>query len=103
MTAPEDIQIIGDVVAIRWTDQSEDYLPHERLRAYSPSAEQQGEKDLLGNQYGGTDQSEFPGVTVTRWQPIGGYAIQFFFSDGHQTGIYSFDYLKKIAKSLSSS
>ena len=97
---PEDIQLIGDLVAIRWSDASEDYLPMEKLRAFSPSAEQQGERDLLGRQYGGTDQTEFPGVTVTNWQPIGSYAIQFWFSDGHRTGIYAFDYLKKIAEAL---
>lgn len=101
MISPENIQCVGDVVAIRWSDNSEDYFPMERLRAFSPSAEQQGERDLLGRQYGGTDQASFPGVVVTNWQPVGGYAIQFFFSDGHQTGIYSFDYLKKIAEALS--
>lgn len=101
MIAPENIQCIGEIVAIRWSDESEDYLPMERLRAFSPSAEQQGECDLLGRQYGGTEQESFPGVVVTSWQPIGGYGLQFFFSDGHQTGIYSFDYLKKIAEILS--
>lgn len=87
-------------MAIRWSDGSEDYLPMERLRAFSPSAEQQGERDLLGFQYGGSEKKEFPGVTVTAWTPIGGYAIQFHFSDGHRTGIYSFDYLKQIAEHL---
>lgn len=97
---PTNIQCIGDLVAIRWDDDSEDYFPMERLRALSPSAEQQGERDLLGNQYGGSAQTEFPGVTVTGWQPVGGYAIQLQFSDGHQTGLYTFDYLKKIAEAL---
>ena len=101
MTTPENIQCIGELVAIRWSDKTENYFPMERLRALSPSAEQQGERDLLGNQYGGSEQEQFPGVTVTGWQPVGGYAIQFSFSDGHQTGIYSFDYLKKIAEALS--
>lgn len=72
----------------------------ERLRAFSPSAEQQGERDLMGNQYGGSTQDEFPGVKVVGWEPVGGYAIQLNFSDGHRTGLYTFDYLKQIAKAL---
>lgn len=98
MVKPEDIQLIGDTVALRWSDGVEDYYPMERLRALSPSAENQGERDLLGNLYGGTDQTEFPGVLVTSWVPVGGYGIQFQFSDGHKTGIYSFDYLRRIGE-----
>jgi DUF971 family protein len=100
MIAPADIQCIGDEVAIRWQDGTEDYLPVERLRAMSPSAEQQGERDLLGQTIGGSHQRDFHGVTVTAWAPVGGYGIQFTFSDGHRTGIYSFVYLKEIAQSL---
>lgn len=96
MVKPEDIQLIGDTVALRWSDGVEDFYPMENLRALSPSAENQGERDLFGNVYGGTDQTEFPGVTVTAWVPVGGYAIQFSFSDGHKTGLYTFDYLRRI-------
>jgi len=100
MIAPADIQCIGNEVAIRWQDDTEDYLPMERLRALSPSAEQQGERDLFGQKIGGTSKSDYPGVTVTGWVPVGGYGIQFSFSDGHRTGIYTFAYLKEIARSL---
>ena len=48
MNAPEHLEVIGDLLAIRWSDGSEDYLPVERLRAASPSAENTGERDLLG-------------------------------------------------------
>ena len=97
MITPENIQAIGDEIALKWSDGSEDFLTMERLRAQSPSAENIGEKDLTGQVHGGTDQSSFPGVRVTGWQPVGGYAIQFEFSDGHRTGLYSYDYLKAIA------
>ena len=99
MHAPADIQAIGNEIAIRWEDGSEDYFPMEKLRAASPSAENVGEQDLTGNVYGGTDQTEFPGVTVRGWNFIGGYAIQFDFSDGHATGIYSYQFLKDLARS----
>lgn len=100
MITPQRIELIGQEVAVSWSDGSESYLPMERLRAASPSAENTGEKDLLGRQYGGTDQKEFPGVTVKNWRVIGGYAIQFDFSDGHNTGLYGFEYLRGLGEDL---
>lgn len=100
MNKPEHIELIGTEVAIRWSDQSEDYISCERLRAYSPSAETTGERDLLGRKYGGSDQKTYPGVTVRGWRVVGGYAIQFEFSDGHNTGLYTFDYLKAICREI---
>ena len=99
MVNPEDIQLIGNEVAIRWADGVEDFLPMDKLRGLSPSAETQGEHDLLGNLIGGGEPGrDFSGVTVTGYLPVGGYAIQFHFSDGHRTGLYSFDYLRKIGE-----
>lgn len=98
---PEDIQIIGQEVAIRWSDGSEDYFPFEKLRAASPSASNQGERDLFGNLIGGNPgQTHFPGVVVTGWMPVGGYAIQFRFSDGHASGLYPFSYLKDLSQAI---
>jgi DUF971 family protein len=94
---PLNIAAIGNEIAIAWEDGSESYLPMERLRAASPSAENTGERDLLGQKHGGTDQKEFPGVTVKSWQMVGGYALQFHFSDGHSTGIFPYDFLKNLA------
>lgn len=95
MVHPARIEIIGNEVAIAWSDGSETYIAAEKLRAASPSAENTGERDLLGRQIGGHQgPREFPGVTVTGWRLIGGYAVQFDFSDGHNTGLYGFDYLR---------
>ena len=96
MLAPTDVQIIGDLLAIKWSDGTEDYFPMDRLRAASPSAENMGERDLTGTVHGGTAQTEFPGVTVTGWQVVGGYGLLFTFSDGHRTGIYPYAYLKSL-------
>lgn len=100
MLTPTDIQAIGDEIAIRWSDGSENYYPMERLRAWSPSAETAGERDLLGHKIGGDDRTDFPGVRATAWQIVGGYAVAFAFSDGHKTGLYGFDYLKAIGRKL---
>ncbi len=94
---PEQLDLIGNEVAIKWNDGSEDFFGMELLRAASPSAENKGEPDLFGNIHGASNQTEFPGVKVIGWTPIGGYAIRFDFSDGHRTGLFSFDYLKRLA------
>lgn len=99
MHAPVDIQIIGEEVAIRWDDGLESYLGFERLRAASPSASNQGERDIFGNQYGGGGPRKFPGVKVVGWDRVGNYAIRFDFSDGHNSGLYSYDYLRALANS----
>ena len=96
MILPAEIQLVGDEVAIRWSDAKESFFKGERLRAASPSAETQGEHDILGNKYGGTGPKKFSGVTVLGWEQVGNYALRFDFSDGHRTGLYSFDYLRKL-------
>jgi DUF971 family protein len=98
MTRPVHIAAIGNEIAIAWEDGTESFIGMEKLRAASPSAENVGEQDLLGNTYGGTAQRQVPGVTVRSWNMIGGYAVQFDFSDGHSTGIYPYDMLKRLGE-----
>ena len=67
-------------------------LPSEFLRVYSPSAEVRGHgpgQEVL--QAGKKD------VQILAVEPVGSYAVQFRFSDGHDTGIYSWRYLREIA------
>jgi DUF971 family protein len=94
----QDIQLIGDEVAIRWEDGAETFHKMDRLRALSPSAETAGERDLFGKEILQAQRGrDFGGVTVTGWNRVGNYAIQFRFSDGHATGLYTYDYLREIA------
>ena len=97
MPKPERIEIIGTELAICWGDGDEVYLPHAFLRKHSPSASNKGERDIFGTQYGGTEQTEFPDVSIIGWQTVGNYAIRIEFSDQHNTGIFSWDYLRKLA------
>ena len=94
--SPNRLELIGNEVAIIWNDGHEQFIAMEKLRAASPSAENTGERDLLGRQFGGSSQKSFPGVTVRDWRMVGGYAIQFDFSDGHNTGLYTFVYLRAL-------
>jgi DUF971 family protein len=100
MLTPIEVQIIGAEVALRWSDGRETYYPAARLRAASPSAETQGERDVFGQQRGGHGPRDFSGVTVTGWERIGSYALRFDFSDGHRTGLYAYDYLLKLAEEV---
>ena len=97
MNPPTYIQAIGEEIAIAWADGKESYYPMAYLRANSPSAETRGEVDILGKQHGGHEPMKFPGVTVLTWNFIGNYAVRFIFSDGHATGLFSWDYLREIA------
>lgn len=97
MHLPVNIQLIGQEVAIAWDDGRESYYTFEQLRAASPSAANIGERDILGNQYGGDGPKRFTGVQVLGWEQVGNYALRFDFSDGHRTGLYSFDYLRVLA------
>ena len=99
MHAPTNVQLIGEEVAIVWDDGVESYFPFEQLRAASPSAETAGERDIFGTQYGGNGPKKFPGVRVVGWTQVGNYALRFSFSDGHSTGLYAYDYLRKLGAS----
>ncbi|MEP6937390.1 MAG: DUF971 domain-containing protein [Chthoniobacterales bacterium] len=93
---PTNVQLIGDELAIQWSDGNESYLPLPFLRRACPCAACGGEPDVLGN-------IERPNVTYTPhsfqlsgWQLVGGYALQPRWLDGHSTGIYSFQYLRRL-------
>lgn len=67
-------------------------IPFERLRVESPSAEVQGhgpgEKRIVTGK---------ANVDVVEAQPVGSYAVRIVFDDGHDTGIYAWDYLRTLA------
>ena len=95
---PLDIQTIGHELAIKWDDGSENFIPLENLRHACPCAGCKGETDIMGNLYKNPDRPltarAFELVKITS---VGGYAIQPVWADGHNTGIYSFEYLRRVA------
>lgn len=76
------------ILELTWPDGAAHRLPFEFLRVYSPSAEVRGHGP--GQEVLQTGKRE---VEITSIAPIGNYAIQPVFSDGHQSGIYSWEYL----------
>jgi DUF971 family protein len=92
-TIPTEIKLhqISAVLEISFDNGESFTLPCEYLRVYTPSAEALGHapgQEIL--QVGMED------VTINEIKAIGNYAIQPVFSDGHSTGIYSWDLLYKL-------
>ena len=76
------------VLEVAFSDGKTFRLPCEFLRVYSPSAEVRGHgpgQEVL--------QTGKQNIAITKVEPVGSYAIQLTFSDGHDTGIYSWDLL----------
>jgi DUF971 family protein len=82
-------------IEIDFTDGTNVALPAEYLRVESPSAEVQGHggaatrKTVAGRRL----------VKITAVEPVGHYAIRIIFDDGHDSGLYSWSYLRELADS----
>ncbi len=92
---PVDIKLhqASKLLEIQFNNNTECMLSCEFLRVYSPSAEVKGHgqgQEVL--QVGKED------VSITGIEPVGNYAIKLIFSDGHDTGLYSWDYLYHLAE-----
>ena len=81
------------VLEIAFSDGREFRLPYEYLRVYSPSAEVRGHGP--GQEVLQTGKRQ---VEIRSLEPVGSYAVQPMFSDGHTTGIYSWDYLYELGE-----
>ena len=81
------------VLEVGYSDGQTFRLPFELLRVYSPSAEVQGHgpgQEVL--------QTGKQSVDIRSVEAVGSYAVQPLFSDGHGTGIYSWDYLYELGE-----
>ena len=94
----EPVQIIEESdseLTISWSDDSETHYLAANLRRSCPCAmcvnEWTGEKIL-------SDESVSDNVHFTHISIVGRYALNFHFSDGHETGIYSFAMLKRLGE-----
>jgi len=95
MSWPTDITVAdrGRLLEIVFDDGEIVRLTAERLRIESPSAEVRGhsprERKLVVGK---------ANVRIVGAEPVGNYAIKLVFDDGHDTGLYSWDYLRGLAK-----
>lgn len=94
----DNATVIGNELALSFADNLEIYLDLTLLRRACPCALCQGEPDALGRVVRPTLEYESYAFNMTRFQIVGGYAIQPVWGDGHSTGIYSFAYLQRLAE-----
>lgn len=87
---PTDLTVHGQsrMLEIAFSDGARFKLPFELMRVYSPSAEVQGHGP--GQEVLQTGKRE---VNLLELEPVGNYAVKPVFSDGHESGIFSWDYL----------
>ncbi len=85
--SPSELRVreAGHVLRITFADGFAANLSAERLRAASPSADKRRPPAPAG------------GVAITNIETVGNYAARFAFNDGHDTGIYSWELLRKLA------
>ena len=92
-SAPTEIRLrrASRLLEITFADGTRHALSLEYLRAHSPSAEVQGHgpgQDVL--------QIAKENVQVLRVEPVGHYAVRLVFDDGHDTGLYTWKYLREL-------
>ena len=68
-------------------------LPAEFLRVLSPSAEVQGHSEAQRVTVAGKKN-----VSIVRLEPVGNYAVRIVFDDGHDTGLYVWEYLRELGE-----
>lgn len=85
------------MLELTFDDGTQGDLSCEFLRVYSPSAEVRGHG--IGQETLQTGKEE---VNIVAIEPVGNYAVRLIFSDGHDTGLYSWDYLYDLLKNQAS-
>jgi DUF971 family protein len=93
-TTPAEIRKKGgEGIAIRWADGHESVFGARYLRGRCPCA--QCVSETTGQRLVSEDHID-PGVAIEAARTVGNYALHFSFRDGHTTGIYAFEYLRRI-------
>ena len=91
-------EVVNDLLLIQWSDKTDSVIPLTLLRNNCPCAFCAGEKDALGNMYVGPPQQMIQqSYQLQELQPVGYYGLRPFWADGHATGIYTVELLKKLA------
>lgn len=96
---PTQIKVTSeDKLKIVWDDESMSEISLKYLREECPCANCKGETILLKTLRPARQNKNAPGrYLITKMNIVGGYAVQIYWKDGHNTGIYSWQYLKTLA------
>ena len=92
---PQELRVrtVSRVLDVLFDDGERHELPFEYLRVNSPSAEVQGHGP--GQKITVTGKEA---VMVTRVEPVGLYAVRIVFDDGHDSGLYTWKYLRELGR-----
>ena len=95
MKPPTELRVSKDrkLLTVSFPDEEPMPLSAEILRVLSPSAEVQGHSPDQRVTVGGKQD-----VAIARLEPVGNYAIRIVFDDGHDTGLYSWNYLATLGR-----
>ena len=93
---PAHIDVINNILSIAWEDGHESYFDGEPLRRACPCAVCKGETNIMVEYKPAPPQYVPSSFQVMAWQYVGGYALAIQWGDGHSSGIYSFDYLRRL-------
>ena len=92
---PTELRLDKDkrVLTVSFDDGKSFALPAELLRVLSPSAEVQGHSEAQRVTVAGKKN-----VGIARIEPVGNYAVRIVFDDGHDTGLFVWDYLRELGE-----
>ena len=94
---PNDIIIMDSNIAIKWNNNTESFVSTKELRNMCPCANCSGESDVFGNKYKGPEIKLTPkAYKLINVIKVGNYAISITWGDLHNTGIYTFEYLREL-------
>ena len=95
---PKQLKVNNGAFEIAWESGETWIIPLIYLRDQCPCAGCKGETILLHTYRPAAVENKTPEMYVmTGIQPVGGYAIQISWKDGHNTGLYSWEYLKQLS------
>jgi DUF971 family protein len=92
---PTELRLDKDkrVLSVTFEDGKSFALPAELLRVLSPSAEVQGHSEAQRVTVAGKKN-----VGIVRIEPVGNYAVRIVFDDGHDTGLFVWEYLRELGE-----
>ena len=95
----ESIQVIGGALAFKWTDGAESFVELPALRRACPCASCRGETDVMGVLHKGPEKPlSQRSFEIVRLAEVGTYGLQVYWADGHSTGIFSLDQIRKLSE-----
>jgi DUF971 family protein len=89
------LRSVSKVLEVSFTEAERYALPFEYLRVNSPSAEVQGHGPGQAVLVLGKEQ-----VQITAVEPVGNYAVRLVFDDGHDSGLYTWKYLRELGREM---